>query len=384
MKKLGIMILALLFAGMGMVKAQQPQQPQQRNRQMKAYFQKTVLPFVEQQQAKFEMVLTTSEKKTLETIRQEFANFRKQGVQIRESMHGNFNRQIWARRKQAFSDIVAKVRKLADAHPKEAEAYKKAIETEITKWKAEMQGMRLDMGRQTGRRQGISNRQQHMFQKLSDPALGLLMDRNQMNGMMMYRAMKGNRQIRRTGRWNHVMMAMRNPEIRAKVKIYADKNIFPVIGKEREAFNKVLSKREKRIIAEARQQMQTRRTKMQQMRGNGRMAMNDSARLAMQQQMDESRIALRQIVLDHYSELQKKLAFIRLQMPQWRQDIRKIIMQNRPNQRLSQKPMERRNPMNRQMAGKLRENRGEIRFLLFDPQHPDSHVFMPPMQSPRR
>ena len=381
MKKLGIMILALLFAGMGMVNAQQPQQ---RNRQMKAYFQKTVLPFVEMQQAKFEKALSTSEKKTLEGIRQEFATFRKQGAQIRESMHRNFNRQRWAGRKEAFSTIVAKVRKLADAHPKEAEAYKKAIETEMVKWKAEMQGMRSGKGRQTGYGQGMQNRQQPIFQKLSNPALGLLMDGNQMNGMMIHRAMKENRQMGRTCGRNHDMMAMRNPEIRARVKAYADENIFPVISKEREAFDKVLSKREKKIIAKVRQQKQARRAKMQQMRGNGRMVMNDSVRLVMWQQMDKNRIALRQIVLDHYGELQKELAFIRTQMPQWRQNIRNIVMQNRPNQRLSQKPMGRHHPMSRQMGRKLWKNSREIRFLLFDPQHPDSNMFMHTMQGIRR
>ncbi|GMT44973.1 MAG: hypothetical protein IEMM0006_0805 [bacterium] len=381
MKKLGIMILALLFAGTGMVKAQQSQQ---NSKQMKVCFQKTVLPFVKQQQAKFEKVLSTSEKKTLESIRQEFATFRKQGSQIRKNMHGNSNRQERASRKQAFSAIVAKVRKLTDAHPKEAEAYKKAIETEMAKWKAEMQGMRSGMGRQTGHGQGMGNRPHPMFQKLSDPALGLLMDGNQMNGMMMHRMMKGNRHMGRTGGRNHGMMATRNPEIRAKVKAYAYKNIFPVISKERKAFDKVLSRREKKIIAKARQQMQTRKAKLQQMHGNAKTTMNDSVRLAMWQQMDKSRIALRQIVLDHYGELQKKLAFIRLQMPQWKQHIRNIIRQNRPNQRLSQKPMGQHNPTNRHMSRKLRDNRGEIKFLLFDPQHPDSKMFLHPMPEIRK
>ncbi len=381
MKKLGIMILVLLFAGTGMVNAQQPQQ---RNKQMKAYFQKTVLPFVEQQQAKFEKALSTSEKETLRDIRQEFTAFRKQGSQIRKSMHGNFNRQARAGRKQALSAIVAKARKLANAHPKEAEAYKKAIETEMAKWKAEMQGMRSAMGRQTGHGQGMENRQHPMFQKLSDPALGLLMAGNQVNGMMMNRTMKGNRHMGRTGGRNRGMMAMRNPEIRAKIKAYADKNIFPVISKERKAFDKVLNKREKKIIAKARQQMQARRAKLQQMHGNGRMTMNDSVRLVMWQQMDKSRIALRQIVLNHYGELQKRLASIRLQMPQWKQNIRKIIIQNRPGQRLSHKPMGQHNTTNRHMSRKLSDNRGEIKFLLFDPQHPDSKMFLHPMPEIRK
>ncbi len=359
MKKLVIMIFALLFAGMGIVKAQQPQQ---KKMQMRNYFHQTILPFVEQQQAKFEQALTASEKETLENIRKEMTAFHKQGAQIRKNMQGNFNKKVWQNRKTQFDAIVAKARKLADIHPKEAEAYKKAVENEMAKWKEHMPAMAQErMGKQN--HEMMRKSRQTRMQKMSDPALGLLMDRSQMNRMMMHQphGMKGKQGMMKT---------MHNPEIKAKVKAYAEKNIFPVISKEREAFDKVLSKKEKKVIANARLQMQAQKAKMRQMRINGKMTMNDSTKLAMWQQMDKNRVALRQIVLNHYGELQKQLASIKEKMPQWRADIHNIIMPNMPRQQFKPKGM------SRMSAKSFQKNRKDIMFLLFDPQHPNSNMFM--------
>lgn len=379
MKKFGILIFTLLFAGLGMVNAQQPQQ---RNMPMQSYFQQTVLPFVEQQQAKFEQALTSAEKKSLEEIRQEMVTFHKQGVQMRQAMQGNFNQQAWDSRKAQFDAIVAKARKLADAHPKEAAAYKKAIENEMIKWKEYMSAMAQGRMGAQGRGHGMmGNSPQSKMEKLSDPALGLLMDGKAFNNMMMphprgmrgNQGMMGNRQMgNQGGRYQPMMRAMRNPEIKAKVKAYAEKNIFPVISKEREAFDQVLSKKEKKIIAEARQQMQAQKAKMQQMRGN-MMGVKDSVRLAMRQQMDKTRIALRQIVLDHYGELQKQLAPVKEKMPQWRADIRNIVMPNRPPQQFKPRGMAPMQPKT------FMKDRADIMFLLFDPQHPDSNMLMQPL-----
>ena len=357
------MIFSLLFAGMGMVNAQQPQQPQQRKAQMRNYFQQTVLPFVEQQQAKFEQALSTTEKATLENIRKEMTVFRKQGAQMRKAMHGNFNKQAWDSRKTQFDAIVAKARKLADIHPKEAEAYKKAVENEMIKWKEHMPAMAQGkMGKSPQRK----------MQRLSDPALGLLLDGNQMSSMMMHhqRGMRGSKQA--------MMKAMRNPETRAKVKAYAEKNIFPVISKEREALDKVLSKKEKKVIANARLQMKEQKAKMMQIHENGKMAMSDSSRLAMRQQMDKNRVALRQIVLDHYGELQKQLAPIKEKMPQWRADIHNIIVPNRPQNQFKPRGMP------HMPAKAFMKERKEMMFLLFDPQHPDSNMFMHRMDRKRK
>lgn len=402
MKKLGIIIFTLLFAGMGMVNAQQPQQ---RKAQMRNYFQQTVLPFVEQQQAKFEQVLTASEKTTLKEIRQEMATFRKQGTQMRKAMQGNFNQQAWNDRKAKFNTIVAKARKLVDIHPKEAEAYKMAVENEIVKWKQHIPAMGQGKMRQQDRGHGMMGKSpQSKMQKLSDPALGLLIDGSQMNNMMMHhprgmrgmrgmQGMRGNRQSgmrgcqdmsrnrrmsNKGGRHQGMMNAMRNPETRAKVKAYAEKNIFPVISKERETFDKVLSKKEKKIIIDARLQMQAQKAKMMQMRANGKMNMNDSTMLAMWQKMDKNRVALRQIVLDHYGELQKQLAPIKEKMPQWRADIHNIIMQNRPQHQFKPRGM----PY--KPAKAFLKSRKEIMFLLFDPQHPDSNMFMHRMHGNRK
>jgi len=345
------MIFALLFAGMGMVNAQQPQH---RKEQMRNYLQQTVLPFVEQQQAKFEQALSASEKETLENIRKEMTAFHEKSAQIRKSMEGNFNQQVWDNRKAQFDAIVSKARKLADIHPKEAEAYKKAVENEMAKWKEHM----------PAKAQGeMGNNAQRKMQRLSDPAMGLLLDRNQMNSIMMHhlRGKKGRQSM---------MKAMHNPETRAKVKVYTEKYIFPFISKQHEAFGKVLNKKEKNVITDARLQMQAQKARMMQMRKNGKMTMNDSTRMAMWQQMDKNRVALRQIVLDHYGELQNQLAPVIEKIPQWRADIHNIMMPNSPHQQY--KPKE----MSNKSEKTFRENRMAIMFLLYDPQHPDRHIFM--------
>ena len=237
------------------------------------------------------------------------------------------------------------------------------VENEMIKWKEHMPAMAQGkMGKSPQRK----------MQRLSDPALGLLLDGNQMSSMMMHhqRGMRGSKQA--------MMKAMRNPETRAKVKAYAEKNIFPVISKEREALDKVLSKKEKKVIANARLQMKEQKAKMMQIHANGKMAMSDSSRLAMRQQMDKNRVALRQIVLNHYGELQKQLAPIKEKMPQWRADIHNIIVPNRPQNQFKPRGMP------HMPAKAFMKERKEMMFLLFDPQHPDSNMFMHRMDRKRK
>ena len=382
MKKFRLILMALLFAGLGTVQAQQPQQ---RNTPMRGYFQQTVLPFLEKEQAKLEQALTPAEKQELQTIREEMATFRKQGAQMRQAMQGHFNQQAWDARKAQFEAIVAKARKLADAHPQAAAAYKKAVQDELTKWREQMPaGAGGRMSAQSGHNMMGKNPQAKM-NKLSDPAFGLLLDTQKIKGMMMHhQGIKGNggmqgremgnrrrpafKRMEHTGYFAHtLMMAMRQPEVQKKIKAYREKNIMPVIEKQRKAFDNVLSKKEKKEIAEARTSMKTLRDQHKQMRSGGERP-SDSARLARQQQLDKDRIAIRGIVLKHYGELQKALAPIREKMPQWRKDIRKIVAEYVVEQQM--------NRMRKTIPGKIQplmKEKGEMMFLLMDPANPDNN-----------
>ena len=347
------------------------------------YFQQTVLPVLQQQQAKFEQSLTTGEKAALKEIRKEMADFRKQGAQMRKAMQGHFNQQARDARKAQFEAIVAKARKIADAHPAAAASYKKAVEKVLDQWRQRMAGMQRPMGMQGKGHAMMGKNPQAKMEKLSDPAFGLLFDATAMQNMMKQHmrgmrnpggmAMQKGRRPAMHGKnagqnamRHEVMMAMRNPQVRAKIKAYKEQNILPVVSKQRKAFDQVLSKKEKKVIAEARAQMKAQREKMMQMRKEG-VRLNDSARMAMQQRMDENRIAIRKIMLDHYGALEKAMAPLREKMPQWRTDIRKIVAEYIVEQKLKQYA---RTP---KTAPAFLKQKGDLMFLLMDPDHPESN-----------
>jgi hypothetical protein len=391
MKKLGIFIFALLFTGWGMVQAQQPQSG---NALMRNDFQQKVLPFIQKQQARLIQALTPSEKATLQQLRKEMAQFKAQGAQMRKAMQGNFNQQAWNARKAQFDAILAKAHLLVDAHPNEAAAYKKAVRDELAGWENRMPAMGQGrMGPASHGHSMMGNTPSSRFKKLSDPAMVLLMNTKDMNEMgrrsprgmqrgngMQGKRMQGNRNMARNqgNKWlaNHrmgqqgaIMMAMRQPAVREKIKSYREKNVLPVIRAQREAFDKVLSKKEKKVIADARDQMQNLLSQRMQMRNQGARP-SDSSRLALQQQMDKNRMAIREIMLHHYAAFQKAIAPIKEKMPQWRSDIRKIVAESVVEQQMQR------------MAGKfekahpfLKEKSGMM-FLLMDPAHPDNFNYL--------
>ncbi len=369
--RLLIMMVLLMAGGMGIATAQQGQQT---TPPMRGYFQQTVLPFVKQQQAQLEQALTASEKAQLQKIREEVKNFRAQGAQMRKAMNGHFNQQVFDSRKAQWNAIVAKARQLVQAHPAAAEAYRRAMQTEMAKWKARMQA--LNGGKPMGRSQNMKGKNGHPFmERLADPAFGLLMETQNMGKMMMHARKK--MQEKSMGRKSAgsggihpqrpFMMAMRNPAVRAKIMEYREKNILPVIRAQREAFDHVLSKKERKILDAARADMKAQREKMMSMRQSGNRP-GDSARMVMQQQMDKDRIAVRKIMLDHYSALQKAMAPIKEKMPQWRTDIRKIVVEHMVQQQMKQYGRK------QGPATHLMKQKGELMFLLMDPEHPENFL----------
>jgi len=385
MKKVGIVILGILFATMQMVQAQQPQ----RFAQMHQYLQQTLIPFIEQQQAQFEKVLTPAEKTELQQIKKEMAQFRQQGAQMRQAMQGNFNQAAWDNRQAQFDAIVAKARKIVDAHPKAAAAYKSAVEKKLAEIQQQMPGMAA--GGPAGRGGMRGGNHQSRLNRLSDPAVGLVMDLKAMQGMMRNHPGRMNKKGGRpAGMWGRqgmpgqqfqqggfpgnqkraIMMAMRNPEVRKEIQAYKEKNVLPFVAKQRAAFDKVLTKKEKKIIANARTQMKTRQEKMMMFRQQGQRP-NDSARLALQLALQKDRLAVQEIMLKHYSELQKALAPLKQKMPQWQADIRKIVVNQMIDQQMKQHAQQRKTMQKRM------QNKEDMMFLLMDPQHPDATLFVP-------
>ncbi len=391
MKKLGFMIIVILFTGMGMVNAQQGQQGM---RPMQQYMQTEVMPVVKAEQAKLEAVLSAAEKQDLAKLKEEMKAYQAQGKQIRESMNGNFNQQLWDTRKAALDAIKVKADKLVSAHPKAAKAYKEAVDKILAQMPQGRMGTR---GGNQGMRAkgGARGPQANMMNRLSDPAFALLIDANHfgMNnhrvapknaqrgmrgmqrnpamgmrgrqGMNRQQGMHGQNRLNGAGRRSAGLMSMRNPQVRAKIEAYAKENIFPVLSRERTAFDAKLSNKEKKQIAAARKQWEARRAMMQKriqnpdfVPGQG---MNDSTRMAIRLEMQKTMLPVREIALKHYTEIKDVLTQIKGQSQQWRADIRGLV--NPGNQGMR--------PMHRKMTQKKHLYRnGGLLFLMYNPANP--------------
>jgi hypothetical protein len=123
---------------------------------------------------------------------------------------------------------------------------------------------------------------------------------------------------------------MFTPETKEKIRKYAETNIIPVIEKEQKEFEKTLSKKELKKIEEARQLIAKRKDAVFAMwNDNGsKFQTGDSARLAMQIEMQKAMLPVREIALKHYSEIEKHISAIKENIPHWREEIMSIVSEN--------------------------------------------------------
>ncbi len=447
MKKFAILFVMLFFAGTQFVMAQQqtqppppPQQPQQMN-PVREYIRKNILPVVKQEHGKFINALTSSEKQELTKIQNEFKNLRP-GPGMRGA-----DRPQMKNTRAKVQELMEQTKKIADAHPKAATAYQEAIEAKKAVWTKAIQEIREKnaMGYGLGMN---ANKTPFIIERVSDPAFGLLFDgkifpmhmrpgmrpggrpgmgpgrtpgmrngnyshrgmyKNQMamgmrcnygrtsRGMGYYHQMGrgyctcyGN--FGRNGRFSKGMMhpgmmqAM-DPEIKKELKAFAEKNIFPVLNKERAAFDKELKSSEKRDIENARKNIAAVRAQMKKYwqdttRVPGR-RVNDSARMAMRLELQKNMLVVREIALKHYSELHASLNNLKEYLPKWKAEMHKIMFNEMKNKgygcpmgmgRGYGKMMPPRH--GRMMAFNHRRGMfGGVRFLLYDPANPGNTFF---------
>jgi len=382
-----MMIMVLLFAGMGVVNAQQQQKAKG---PMTLYIQENVVPTVKKEQAKFIKALSDKERQQLEQMKGELKAFHIQGKEIRKSMKGHFNQELWKNHKKSLDAIKANAEKLVANHPKAAAAYEAAIQTARAQWMKDMQALRHKrMQAADGMKRMHPNvgNQHPLFARLGDPAFGLLMDANHfhmkdmwMRGSQhhpgeMNRQCKAKSEMRghqgmhgRQGMRGQIMMNRRpamSPVIREKVMAYAKKNIFPVISKERMAFDTKLSNNEKRQIEKARKEIKAHADLMKEYHNKPKHAsaerMNDSTRLALRIEHQKNMLPIEEIALKHYGEIQNYINKIKGQSQQWRDDIRSLVI-----------PDNQRPPVMQRRAGAKNEfmKNKTVRFLLFDPANP--------------
>lgn len=411
MKKLGFLIMVFIFSAVGMINAQNNQT---NNRPGLQYFQKDIAPAIKQAQEKFINALSAKEQDELKGIQDELKAFQSDRQQNRFSGQRNFNQQQWAARQQTYQDILAKAQKLADAHPKAAAAYTEFVKENTPKWQAEMGKMLQTRTGYRANRPMMQNGQFMMpfFDKLADPAFGLIVNPDNMgmgNGSGNWSGRKGMRGqgmgrmegrrgggqrgmgMMHSGRGNG-FMAMQNPEVKAKVLAYAKENIFPVLNKERAAFDKNLSSSEKRTIEKARKERVNIQKEMLQYMANGMRPMlgqPDSARLALRLKMNETMIPVKQIALKHFSELESVVGKVRQGFIGWRAGMRQAVVQDLQagNGRGYGQGM---GPCGKGMMGNRQGRRGfhsrkgmraggigmfgPVKFLMYDPAHPENSL----------
>ncbi len=427
MKKFGMLIVVLIFAGTQMVIAQQqtppPQQQQQKPAPVREYIQKNVVPVVKQEQGKFIAVLTSSEKQELTKIQKEFKDLRSGNMGPGTGMMQNHRAEV--------QNLLDQVKKITDAHPKASTAYKNAIEAMKTKWTTNIKSIRDKNTMGYGRAMNRNNRgPAFAIDRLSDPAFGLLFDAHnfammprmgygnygpgRMNkqpmgkGMMCdYGRMNRNSRYHRMGMMNREfghqrgygkfgmqeryqmharpgMMRAMNPEVKKEMLAYAQKNIFPVLNKERTAFDKVLKSSEKRDIKNTRKNIADIKAEMKKYREERAKVpgqkMNDSTRMAMRLNLEKNMIVVREIALRHYGQLHATLDNLKQYLPKWKKGISQIIFKQMRNKDFG-RPMGAAHvrmipPKGRMMSfhGKHRMM-SDVRFLLYDPAHPDEHFF---------
>lgn len=435
MKKLGMLIVVLIFAGTQFVMAQPqnpqpPQQPQQVS-PVRDYIQKNVLPVVKQAQSKFIAALSPAEKEELTKIQEKLKDLRPGPMGAPGAGMGN--RPMMQNHRGEMRNLMDQVKKIADAHPKAAEVYKEAIDANKAKWTKDIQAIREKNAMGYGR--NGNNRNPFILDRLSDPAFGLMFNGNlfpmgmkpgmgpgmrpgggrgmgngnfgrngafngqmggRMGGNMGYcqtgmvrnfgsRGFYGhgmyNRQMqRRPG----MMMRAMNPEVKKALLAYAQKNIFPELNKQREAFDKVLKNSEKKDIENVRKNIADLRAQREnnwKNRSNGQPRPGDSVRLAHRVQMEKNLLVLNEIVLNHFSELHASLKNLREDMPKWREEMHQIAFQNMKEGNFGR-------PMG-SGYGRMMAQRGRMmgfhrnhkimtpgmRFLLYDPAHPGEHFF---------
>lgn len=351
------------------------QQGQQSNREeFSKFYDETIKPELEKSQKEFFEVLSKSEKKELKVLTQKADEL---VAEVKENMAPEerigFHDKMMGLRDQAG--------KIAEAHSEQSEKYRESMIGNIEKWKTEMpkrnytkgQGNRQGRGNGQGKGNGQGrgngqgnrggqnmNRQQggmQMFSQISDPAWLLLWSPDRKPQMMMNAGQRGMRMQN---------PMMNNPELKAEVQEYNQKNIFPQIAEKRKQFDSKLNDEEKAQIAEAmgkimtRDAMQKAYFESEDFEPGARR--NDPNFEAFREGMQKSMQEVRKISFAHADEIKEIRNSLKPQYDQWRTDLEKIFSKYDDDKFMAEQ----------MLSSSFKQNTSPMAFLLLDTKNPES------------
>ena len=395
MKRITILVVAVLALNIMWA-----QQGQQSNREeFSKFYDETIKPELEKSQNEFFEVLSKSEKKDLKVL-----------AQKADELIAQTTEDMTPEERMGFHDKMMDLReeagKIAEAHTEQSEKYRESMTENIEKWKTEMpkrnnsKGQENGQGRGNGQRKGngqgqgqgqgngqgqgygngqgngqgrgngqgnrggqnMNGRQggMQMFSQISDPAWLLLWSPDRKPQMMMH---AGQRVM---GRQNQMMS---NPELKAEVQEYLQKNIFPQIAEKRKQFDSKLNDEEKAQITEAMGKIMT-HDAMQKAYfesedfepGSRRNDPNfDAFREGMQKSMQE----VRKISFSHAGEITEIRNSLKPQYDQWRTDLEKIFSKYDDDKFMAEQ----------MLSSSFKQNTTSMAFLLLDTKNPESWDF---------
>ena len=387
MKKISFFIIALIA-----INTIWAQNGQQNNREeFTKFYDETIKPEIEKSQKEFLEVLSKNEKKELKILSQKADELISQlGENIAPEDRMGFHDKMMELRDQAG--------KIAEAHPDQSEKYRESMTKNIEKWKTEMptrnyskgqgngqgnkqgkgkgQGQGQGYGKGNGQGQGNSqgrgqgnrggqnmNGQQggmQMFSQISDPAWLLLWSADRKPQMMMHMGQRG------MGRQNPMM---NNPELKAEVQEYTQKNIFPQIAEIRKQFDNKLNDEEKAQITEAmgkvmtRDAMQKAYFESEDFEAGARR--NDPNFDAFRESMQKSMQEVRKISFAHTEEITEIRNSLKPQYDQWRTDLEKIVSKYEDDKFMAEQ----------MLSSSFKQNMSPMAFILLDTKNPETWDF---------
>ncbi|OFY48960.1 MAG: hypothetical protein A2W85_14945 [Bacteroidetes bacterium GWF2_41_31] len=276
-------------------------QRQQTREEVKKYFDEQVKPLLVEQQNIYVQSLSAQEKARLEEIQTTFGNgrFAQNGKRGRNANDGNFN-------------CVVRAEEITANHPDQNKAYRQFIDDHKSKWGEDIQAIHEKNGVTQMKNADGNTGPEFWIDRLENPQTLLLMNPERPFPGFGQGAGRGMGRNGNVGKGNcpngrNGMQSGVNPMI--------NNEMIPVVAKERLAFDSNLSNAEKETIDLARQKIQVRKAMFKAWRESEDFvpgARRDDPNFdAMRADMQESMQAVRDIALNHSSEIRQSLDEIR-------------------------------------------------------------------------